>query len=270
MAFFSGESRGTPLVDSEMSEAMRRRLGEVIGVCWSALAIALAMLLFSYDANDPSHFSATPAPPSNWLGRIGAIVADPLMRSMGIASWGLVWFLGVWGIRFLLHRGEGRLTRRAPMLVPATVLGMVFASTHAPWDSWQLASGPGLGGFVGDTVVVSLIGLLPLPPNQVLQLLSLGTGIGTAIFAGAALGVTRPEAVSILRWLWASLAIVLYQVSHSVRIRTAAAIARWRAARAVPRSERMAPAKPTGSWKERIEKMRSRSDPPVFSKAALA
>jgi len=226
MAFFSGESRGTPLVDSEMSEAMRRRLSEVIGVGWSVLAVALAMLLFSYDVNDPSHFSATPAPPSNWLGRIGAILADPLMRSMGIASWGLVFFLGVWGLRFLLHRGEGRLTRRAPMLLPAMLLGMVFASTHAPWDSWQLSAGPGLGGFIGDTVVVSLIGLVPLAPNQTLQLLSLGTGIGTAFFAGAALGVTRPEAVAILRWLWTSLSIALRLAWLNLRIWTADALAR--------------------------------------------
>jgi len=72
MAFFSGESRGTPLVDSEMSEAMRRRLGEVIGLGWGALALLLFLCLASYDVNDPSHFSATPEPPSaslpTWKG----------------------------------------------------------------------------------------------------------------------------------------------------------------------------------------------------------
>ena len=47
MAFFSSESRGTPLVDSEMSEAMRRRLGELIGVGWGALAVLLGLVLLS-------------------------------------------------------------------------------------------------------------------------------------------------------------------------------------------------------------------------------
>ncbi|HSF96342.1 MAG TPA: DNA translocase FtsK 4TM domain-containing protein, partial [Thermohalobaculum sp.] len=71
MAFFSGESRGTPLVDREMSEAMRRRLGELIGLGLGAAAVVLAMCLASYDVNDPSHFSSTPEPPANWLGRPG-------------------------------------------------------------------------------------------------------------------------------------------------------------------------------------------------------
>ena len=75
MAFFSSDSRATPLVDSEMSEAMRRRLGELIGLAWGALAVLLGLCLASYDIADPSPFSSTGAPPSNWLGRAGAFVA---------------------------------------------------------------------------------------------------------------------------------------------------------------------------------------------------
>jgi S-DNA-T family DNA segregation ATPase FtsK/SpoIIIE len=270
MAFFSGESRGTPLVDSEMSEAMRRRLGEFIGLGWGAIAVLLALLLASYDAGDPSHFSATPEPPANWLGRIGAILADPLMRSLGAVSWGFVLFFGVWGARFLLHLGEGRLARRVGLLVPAMILGMVFASTHAPWDGWQLAPGPGLGGFVGDTVVVALIGLLPMGPDVALQALSLLTGVGTLICAGAALGVTRPEAWTITRWLWRSLVVVLGQLSRGAAASVRAALARWRAARTRPRSERLAPAEPTGSWRERMEKMRNRGEPPLTRPASAA
>ncbi len=214
MAFFSGDSRTTPLVDSEMSEAMRRRLGELIGLGWGALAVLLGVCLASYDINDPSHFSSTGAPPSNWLGRAGAIVADPTMRAFGAASWGLVAFFGVWSVRFLLHLGERRLARRSLIAPLAFVIGTVFASTHAPWQSWQLSSG--LGGFVGDTVVVSLIGLLPMGPTPALQSLSVGFGAGLIAAAGTALGVTAREAWLIARWMMRSLLQVTRQCLHGI------------------------------------------------------
>ena len=191
MAFFSGENRATPLVDSEMSEAMRRRLGELIGLGWAALAVLLGVCLASYDINDSSHFSSTAAPPSNWLGRVGAILADPMMRAFGAASWGLVVFLGAWSVRFLFHLGERRQARRSLIAPLAFLIGTFFASTHAPWDGWQLSSG--LGGFVGDTVVVSLIGILPMGATAALQSVSVVFGAGLIAAAGAALGVTAPD-----------------------------------------------------------------------------
>ncbi|MFQ5566886.1 MAG: DNA translocase FtsK 4TM domain-containing protein, partial [Paracoccaceae bacterium] len=269
MAFFSGDSRTTPLVDSEMSEAMRRRLGELIGLGWGALALLLGLCLASYDINDPSHFSATGAPPSNLLGRAGAIIADPMMRAFGVASWGLVVFLGVWAVRFLFHLGERRLTRRSMIAPLAFVIGTVFASTHAPWTGWQLSSG--LGGFVGDTVVVSLIGLLPMDPTPALQALSLGFGAALAAAAAAALGVTAREAWLIARWMARSLVQVLRQCLRTAAGSLGALVARYRAWRTRPRSERMAPAEPTGSWKQRMLKAsRRRGEPPMTRAAAAA
>ncbi len=262
MAFFSGESRGTPLVDSEMSEAMRRRLGEVIGLGWGALALLLFLCLASYDVNDPSHFSATPEPPSNWLGRFGAILADAMMRAAGAASWGLVAFFAVWSVRFILHIGEFRLPRRAVYAPAAFVLGMVFASTHAPWDSWPLSSG--LGGFVGDTVVVSLLGILPGSPGSGLKFLSLAFGGGLLISAGLAFGLTRIELRAILRWMLQSLRIATGQLGLAAARGLQGLIDRYKAWRARPRSETMEPAEPTGSWKEKIQaRVRRGGEPPL-------
>ncbi len=262
MAFFSGE-RATPLVDSEMSEAMRRRLGELTGLGWAALAIALGVCLASYDINDSSHFSSTAAPPSNWLGRVGAILADPMMRAFGAASWGLVVFLGAWSVRFLFHLGERRLVRRLLIAPLAFLIGTFFASTHAPWDSWQLSSG--LGGFVGDTVVVSLIGILPMGATAALQSLSVVFGASLTAAAGAALGITAPEAWSIARWMSRSLLQTVRQCLSGLGGLLRALVAKYRAWRTRPRSERMAPAEPTGSWKQRIlaAKRTPRGEPPM-------
>jgi S-DNA-T family DNA segregation ATPase FtsK/SpoIIIE len=247
MAFFSSESRGTPLVDSEMSEAMRRRLGELIGLGWGALAVLLGLCLTSYDINDSSPFSSTAAPPANLLGRIGAFLADPMMRAFGAASWTLVVFLGVWAFRFLFHKGESRVARRALFIVPALLVATAFASTHAPWQSWQLTSG--LGGFVGDTVVVSLIGILPMGPTAAVQFMSLVFGAGLIAAAGAALGIIAVEAWLIGHWMTTSLLFVTWQCLYGLWGLLLALVAKFRAWRARPRSERMAPAEPTGSWK---------------------
>ena len=158
-----------------------------------------------------------------------------MMRAFGAASWGLVVFFGTWSFRFLFHLGERRLTRRSLIAPLAFVLGTVFASTHAPWDSWQFSSGPGLGGFVGDTVVVSLIGILPMGPTAALQTLSVGFGAGLIAAAGAALGVTAREAWLIARWMARSLLQVTRQCLRGLIVLLRALAAKVRAWRARPR-----------------------------------
>jgi S-DNA-T family DNA segregation ATPase FtsK/SpoIIIE len=239
---------------------MRRRLTEFIGVGWAALALLLGACLASYDINDPSHFSATAEPPSNWLGRPGAILADPMMRAFGAASWGLVIFLAVWAGRFFCHYGDGRLTRRAMVAPLAFVVGTVFASTHAPWEGWQLSSG--LGGFVGDTVVVSLIGILPMSPTTSLQFLSVVFGAGLVATAASALGITSVEAWLLARWMLRSLLQVVKQLFRGLIASLRMLVARIRARRAQPRSERMAPAEPTGTWKQRMLAAKNRRREP--------
>ncbi|MDH3667257.1 MAG: DNA translocase FtsK [Paracoccaceae bacterium] len=256
MAFFSGDSRSTPLVDSEMSEAMRRRLHELIGIGWGALAILLALCLASYDVDDPSRFSATGEPPSNWLGRPGAIIADPMMRAFGLASWAIVIFLGVWAVRFLMHLGEFRLTGRVIAFPVAFFAAMIFASAHAPGASWQLSSG--LGGFIGDTIVVSLIGLLPMEPNGVLVFISVVFGLAMAVAGAVSLGMTAPEAKAIARWMLRSLTRAALTIFGLIMSQSAAAIAKVKEHRTQPRSERMEPAVPTGSWRDRFAEVRAR------------
>jgi S-DNA-T family DNA segregation ATPase FtsK/SpoIIIE len=174
----------------------------------------------------------------------------------------------LWAFRFLFHLGERRLTRRSLIAPLAFVLGTVFASTHAPWQSWQLSSG--LGGFVGDTVVVALIGILPTGPTAALQSLSVVFGAGLIASAGAALGVTAPEAWFITRWMARSLLQVTRQCLRGLNRLLRALVAKYRAWRARPRSERMAPAEPTGSWKQRmLASKRGRGEPPM-SRAAAA
>ncbi|HSF95360.1 MAG TPA: DNA translocase FtsK, partial [Thermohalobaculum sp.] len=177
----------------------------------------------------------------------------------GVASWGLVVFLMVWAGRFITHLGERRLPRRAPMLAPAIVLGMIFASTHGPWEGWQLSSG--LGGFIGDTVVVSMVGVLPMSPTATVQAISLVTGLATLGFAGSAFGITALESRVLFFWILRSFLLALAQLIGFGHIALRAGYNRVRDMLRKPRSERLEPAEPTGSWKTRAGKLGAKLAP---------
>jgi DNA segregation ATPase FtsK/SpoIIIE, S-DNA-T family len=95
-----------PLLDSETQAILERRGCELIGLALLGTGLAVALMLGSYSAEDPSWMSATDEPARNVLGRIGASIASPLVVIAGLASWGLAALGVVWGLRLLLHRGR--------------------------------------------------------------------------------------------------------------------------------------------------------------------
>ncbi len=252
MALFFSEGQSAPLMDASMSVAMRRRMLELIGLGVGALAILLGMCLWSYDVADPSWFSATTRDPSNWLGAAGAIIADPLMRYLGLGSWVIVALLGVWALRFVCHVGEERLVRRLPAALGLLVLAMPFASTHPVHADWQLAH-TGLGGTLGDSMARWMLDVLPLSEMGALLVLTLLLGCVVLGLGLNALGFAWAELSGIWRWLWRSFAITLGTILHLVIIALVTTVAKlrdvYRAWRARPRSEKLAPAEPTGSWR---------------------
>ncbi len=189
----------TPLLEEEARVALRRRGAELAGLVLIALAGALVAALATYDPRDPSLFSATDARPTNALGLAGALAADPLFRALGWAAYALPLILGAWGLRLVLHHGTERILTRlmlAPLAIPVAA---VFASAHVPMAGWPHAYG--LGGLVGDGLLLSFLSLLPLPIDQAVLT---GTLILAAAFvplAGLVLGLDWGETRALLRGL---------------------------------------------------------------------
>ncbi|MEM9735161.1 MAG: DNA translocase FtsK 4TM domain-containing protein, partial [Pseudomonadota bacterium] len=261
MALFTGESGATPLFDSTTALALRRLTSKALGLALIALGAALAAALWSYDAGDPSLWTATSRPPVNLLGVGGAIIADPLMTFLGLGAFTLAALLVVWGLRCVVHIGVHRVWARLLVMPLALVLTTIFASTHGIFPGWQL--NVGLGGLVGDRIAGGLISLIPLPPVEALRALSLGLGVLTLVAMGAAFGLDWAEARGIWRWLTRSLFSVVGRVMRGLGLgaalgaRAAAkgareGIAKIREARAEPRSAKLGPAEPTGSWRDRV------------------
>ena len=100
-----------PLFDQSTQAALERRGKELLGAGLVTVGILIALMLASWSPEDPSFLSATDEPAQNMLGSFGAYVASPLMMIAGHGSWMLVVAALVWGLRFMLHRGEDRFMR---------------------------------------------------------------------------------------------------------------------------------------------------------------
>ena len=190
MAFFSSSEE--PLIESETQDALARRGAETVGLILIAAGLLVALMLGTFDPKDPSAFNATNAPPQNLLGLPGAVVADILHRFIGWAAWGIPVTLWVWGLRFVLHKGERRLIGRIILAPLAVLVGAVFASAHAPLEGW--AHGYGLGGWFGDAVLGGILSGIPADLGVSLVAVTLLLLVGLVVIGTLALGVTWDEA----------------------------------------------------------------------------
>ena len=258
MALLYGDNTKTPLMDSAMSAAVRRRWTECWGLGFAVLAAALAAALWSFDIGDPSWHSSPGRPALNLLGEPGAWIADVLIRFCGLGAWALVVFPAAWAVRFILHLGEERIWARLIPGVCAIAIAPLFASTHAVYDGWPLSQ-TGLGGIFGDLGARVLLDGIPLPDGSALAILGLGLGLILAVVGAMALGFTATEVQLIWGWLSRSLGQVLgLAAAHGAQAGRAGLMAsrnKIAELRSKPRSETMEPAEPTGTWRARMPKM---------------
>ncbi|MDQ1900868.1 DNA translocase FtsK 4TM domain-containing protein [Paracoccus sp. WLY502] len=184
-----------PLFDQSTQAALERRGKELLGAGLVTVGILIAVMLASWSPEDPSFLSATDEPAQNMLGSFGAYVASPLMMIAGHGSWMLVIAALVWGLRFMLHRGEERFMRA--LFTPiAAALASVYCSTLVPGESWEQTYG--LGGHFGDMIMGAMLNLLPVKAQIGIRLAGLVVALGTLAMAAFVLGFERRE----LRVFW--------------------------------------------------------------------
>ncbi len=194
MALFMNSHVKEPLVERHTKEAIAKRGTETVGILLVILAGLMVIMQWSYSPSDPGLFNATDTPVQNLLGLPGAYVADLMHRAIGWGGWAFPILAGVWGLRFIFHKGEGRVLSRIILAPFAIALGAVFASAHPPLPSW--GHDYGLGGWFGDAVLGGLLTALPAGMTASLILSTLFLLAATAVLSGFALGLTFAE----LRW----------------------------------------------------------------------
>jgi S-DNA-T family DNA segregation ATPase FtsK/SpoIIIE len=95
-----------------LTPTRHRRLNELVGLLVLVAAILLLLALLSYHPTDPSWNTvggiATPGHnASNWIGMIGAVIADLLLQMEGAAAFSLPILIGAIGATWMRSRATG-------------------------------------------------------------------------------------------------------------------------------------------------------------------
>jgi len=192
-----------PLFDQGTRAALERRGKELAGAALLTLAVAIGVMLASYSPQDPGFLAATDQPAENWLGIFGAYVASAMVMIAGVGAWGLAAAAAVWGLRLVLHRGEGRIMRAIFVPIWVALLSVHAAGLTPPAD-WTESFG--LGGHFGDMVMGAFLTMLPFKAAVGLKIMAAVTALLAVAFGGFVLGVGRGEAMGLGRFLAAGLA----------------------------------------------------------------
>jgi hypothetical protein len=240
MSDWTRDDARAPLLPPWLAGFVQRRGAEAAGLVLALCGLALAAALVSYDLRDPSWFVATAEAPRNWLGAPGALVADPLWRSLGVAAWGAPALLLVWGLRLILHRGEERVWSRLTLGVLGLPVIAAFAAAHAPWGlavrRHRARRADRRHGAGGDAARA------PIAPSAALPWLTLALGALALAAAGYAAGLDRAETRALGRGFAVGLRDAGLWIFGGARAAVGAVAARLSG----PRSARVAPPDPVG------------------------
>ncbi len=125
---------------------MKQRLAEALGFALLLVCLLLFLSLFTYDPRDGSLNTAVNAPPHNFLGQDGAVLADLLWQSLGLACFLIPILLLAWSFRLMLHRPVRSAWTRLVLLPAVLMLGAVALSIL---DLGALSPPAGPGGAIG-------------------------------------------------------------------------------------------------------------------------
>ena len=134
-------------VPGGLKRFVRHRLCELGGLCLLGLTLAVAVSLASWSVMDPSLSHATDTVVHNWLGALGAIVADLLMQGFGLGVIVLPIAPLAWATRMIGHDIPRRWLRRIGAWLAGALLASLTLALVPTVALWPLPSG--LGGEVG-------------------------------------------------------------------------------------------------------------------------
>ena len=174
----------------EVRNVILARLGQLGGIAFAVVALALLVALASYNPHDPSLNTATSRLPSNLAGPAGAMAADALLQGFGAAAVLPSLAMLAWGFRIATRRPLRLLVRVACTLLAVPALAAVLA--RAPAQAWPTTAGPGgaIGRVLADHAAHMGQGLLG--PAGVALVLLTGTALAL-ILVVLSLGLSPRE-----------------------------------------------------------------------------
>ncbi len=135
------------------------KLGEILGLCCFVAAALFGLALLSYYVGDGSFNTQNypPREPSNFVGRIGAHLADLLIQFGGYASWFLPFVFALLGYFFFTGRSvKLKLSQFFGYLVLLIFLASIFSAVVPPGAEGQAGGGGWIGEVMADLLRQSL------------------------------------------------------------------------------------------------------------------
>jgi S-DNA-T family DNA segregation ATPase FtsK/SpoIIIE len=112
----------------ELLVTLKRRVLETVGLALLLASLLLVASLLTYDPHDASLNTAVDAAPHNLLGHDGAILADLLWQTLGLACFLLPALFVGWSFRLLLNRPLRSVWSRSALVPVILVLGALALS----------------------------------------------------------------------------------------------------------------------------------------------
>ena len=182
------------LVSPAIRTLVGRRLAEFGGVVLGLAGVGLLVALACYNPLDPSFNTATAQPATNLAGPAGAIAADLLLQSFGLAAILPSVAMLAWAWRIATHRGIGSFAARlASTLAALPLAASVLAGL--PGDA-KFPSEAGPGGAIGAVIAQSAAGYAQALAGPVGAPVAALIGLVAAmVLVWASLGLSRRRPV---------------------------------------------------------------------------
>jgi S-DNA-T family DNA segregation ATPase FtsK/SpoIIIE len=180
-----------PFLDASTQAFLERRGVEALGVVILVVGVVFAIALASYSPEDSAWISSGGREISNWAGQIGATISAPLIKIMGLGSWGTPVAFVAWGLRLITHIGADRMLMRLIYAPIFWALCSLYAATLNPISSW--AHSFSMGGLFGDTVLFMLLQTLPGSAALGANLVALVLGALVLLLGGYVTGLVFGE-----------------------------------------------------------------------------
>ena len=139
------------------------------GFALLSFILIFLIALATWSVGDPSLSFATDQPIKNWLGTMGAIIADLAFQFIGIASLIIIIPPAFWAFQLIKQQSLKHPTMQLSTWLVASIINAAFFAFITAPSTWPLPTG--LGGLIGDSFVslVSLVaGAKPTYPSSLL------------------------------------------------------------------------------------------------------
>ena len=148
------------MIYKNITDFLKKRTIELIGISLVFVALLLAISFFSYSPSDPTIIYGTKnITINNLLGIYGGFTADFLLQSFGIVSFLFLITISIWGISLIIKKKINKIKLKIFYLILYIVFACIFVHIIFNNSFWLIDNGN--SGFVGQVLYSWITNLAP-------------------------------------------------------------------------------------------------------------